>query len=143
MYSAVQAQHCCTKRSTVESTVVLLRCVQEKLFELSEEVVLYTQLFVVSIALFHYTSCIVTVGLSNTVQLRLLGNYSGILKLLESTLCCLRVVRHFFLFSFSCYASFPDVTKACYSTSVCQALQNQTYTKTLASFISYNWFFDV
>ena len=38
---------------------------------------------------FDYTSYFVTVGLSNTVQLRLLGNYSVILKLVESLLCCL------------------------------------------------------
>ena len=39
--------------------------------------------------LFHYTSYFVTVGLSNTVQLRLYGNYSGMLKLLASLLDCL------------------------------------------------------
>ena len=44
--------------------------------------------------MFDCTSYFVTVGLSNTVQLRLLGNYSGMLELLESLLGCL--VRHFF-----------------------------------------------
>ena len=45
---------------------------------------------------FDCTSYFVTVGLSNTVQLRLLGNCSGMLELLESLLCCL--ARHFFSF---------------------------------------------
>ena len=44
--------------------------------------------------MFDYTSYFVTVGLSNTVQLRLLGNCSVMLELLESLLCCL--ARHFF-----------------------------------------------
>ena len=35
-------------------------------------------------SLFDYTSYFVTVGLSNTMQLRLLGNYSVMLELLES-----------------------------------------------------------
>ena len=43
---------------------------------------------------FDYTSYFVTVGLSNTVQLWLLGNYPVMLELLESLLCCL--ARHFF-----------------------------------------------
>ena len=43
---------------------------------------------------FDYTSYFVTVGSSNTVQLRLLGNHSGMLELLKSLLYCL--VRHFF-----------------------------------------------
>ena len=51
-----------------------------------------------TIGVFDHTSYFVTVGLSNTVQLRLLGNYSGILKILEPILCCL--VRHFLLFFF-------------------------------------------
>ena len=45
--------------------------------------------------MFDYTSYFVTVGLSNTVQVRLLGNYSVMLVPLESLLCCL--ARHFFL----------------------------------------------
>ena len=44
---------------------------------------------------FDYTSYFVTVGLSNTVQLRLLGNYSVMLELLESLSCC--PARHFFI----------------------------------------------
>ena len=36
--------------------------------------------------------------------------------------------------------SFPDEIKACYSTSVSQALRNQAYTNTLATFGSCNWF---
>ena len=72
---------------------------------------------------FDYTSYFVTVGLSvglsNTVQLRLLGYYSVMLELLESLLCCL--ARHFFFL----LLSFPDVIKTCYSTSVCQVLRNQ------------------
>ena len=71
---------------------------------------------------FDYTSYFLTVGLSNTVQLRLLGKYSVILELLESLLCCL-TRRFFFLLLF-----FSDVIKTCYSTSVCQALRNQAYT---------------
>ena len=43
---------------------------------------------------FDDTSYCVTVGLSNTVQLRLFGNYSVMLELLESLLCCL--TWHFF-----------------------------------------------
>ena len=78
--------------------------------------------------LFDYTSYFVTVGLSSTVQLRLLGNYSAMLELLESLLCCL--ARHFFFL----LLSFPDVIKTCYSTSVCQALRHQAYTNTLATF---------
>ena len=63
-----------------------------------------------------YTSYFVTVGLSNTVQLRWLENYSVMLELLESLLCCL--ARHlFFLILFS-----PDVIKTCHSTSVYPAL---------------------
>ena len=77
--------------------------------------------------MFDYTSYFVTVGLSNTVQLRLLGNYSVMLELLESLLCCL---ARYFVFLL---LSFPDVIKTCYSTSVCQALRNQAYTNTLAS----------
>ena len=46
---------------------------------------------------FDYTSYFVTVGLSNSVQLRLLGNYSVMLELLESLLCDL--ARHFLLSS--------------------------------------------
>ena len=53
---------------------------------------------------FDYIPYFVTVGLSNTVQLRLLRKYSGILELLESLLCCL--VRHFFIF-FSSSHCFP------------------------------------
>ena len=45
--------------------------------------------------MFDYTSYFVTVGLSNTVQMRLLGNYSVMLELLESLLCCL--ARYLFL----------------------------------------------
>ena len=37
-----------------------------------------------------------TVGLSNTVQLRLLENYSVMLELLESLLCCLGSALLFF-----------------------------------------------
>ena len=102
--------------------------------------------------MFDYTSYFVTVGLSNTVQMRLLGNYSVMLELLESLLCCL--ARYFFLllssfffffllfffFFFSSSVSFPDVIKTCYSTSACQALRNQACTKTLAIFRSCNWF---
>ena len=33
-----------------------------------------------------------------------------------------------FLFSFSSSVSFPNLIKACHSTSVCQALRNQAYT---------------
>ena len=80
---------------------------------------------------FDYTPYFVTVGLSNTVQLRLLRNYSGMLELLESRLYCM--VRHFFLFFFSSSYFFSDVINTCYSTSVCQASWNQTYTKTPAS----------
>ena len=47
---------------------------------------------------FDYASYLVTVGLSNTVQLRLLGNYSVMFELLESISCCL--ARHFFLLLF-------------------------------------------
>ena len=86
------------------------------------------------IAMFDDTSYFVTVGLSNPVQLRLLGNYSVMLELLESLLCCL--TWHFFFLLPPCFfllLSFPDVTKTCCSTSVCQALRNQAYTKTLAS----------
>ena len=50
-----------------------------------------------------YTSYFVTVGLSNTVQLRLLGNYSVMLELLESLLCC--PARHFLLSSSSFFFS--------------------------------------
>ena len=46
---------------------------------------------------FDYTSYFVTVGLSDSVQLRLLGNYSVMLELLESLLCYL--ARHFLLCS--------------------------------------------
>ena len=67
------------------------------------------------IRLFDYTSYFVTVGLSNTVQLRSLGNYSVMLELLECLLCCL--ARPFFFL----LLSFLDVIKTCYSTSVCQA----------------------
>ena len=93
--------------------------------------------------LFGYTSYFVTVGLSNTVQLPLLANYSVMLELLESLLCCL--ARHFFffllfIFSFSSSVSFPGVKKTCCSTSVCQALRNQTYTNALVTFRSCNWF---
>ena len=35
-----------------------------------------------------------------------------------------------FIFSFSCSVSFLDVIKTCYSTSMCQALRNQSYTNT-------------
>ena len=49
------------------------------------------------------------------------------LKLLDSLLCCL--VQHFFILFISCSISFPDVIRTCYLTSVCQALRNQTYTK--------------
>ena len=48
----------------------------------------------VGFTIFDGTSYFVTVGLSNTVQLRLLGNFSVMLELLESLLCCL--TRHFF-----------------------------------------------
>ena len=48
--------------------------------------------------MFDYTSYFVTVGLSNKVHLRLLGNYSVMLEPLESLLCCL--ARHFFLLIF-------------------------------------------
>ena len=72
--------------------------------------------------MFDDTSYFVTVGFSNTVQLRLLGNYSVMLELLESLWYCL--TRHLF---FSSSVLFPDVTKTCYSTSVCQALRNQAY----------------
>ena len=44
--------------------------------------------------LFDDTSYFVNVGLSNTVQLRLLGNYSVVFELLESLLCC--ITWHFF-----------------------------------------------
>ena len=74
--------------------------------------------------MFDYTSYFVTIGLSNTVQLRLLGHSPVMLELLESLLCCL--ARHFLFL----LLSFPDVIKTCYSTSVCQALRNQTYTNT-------------
>ena len=46
--------------------------------------------------MFDDTSYFVTVGLSNTVQLRLLGKYSVMLELLESLLCC--PTRHSFFF---------------------------------------------
>ena len=46
---------------------------------------------------FDDTSYFVTVGLSNTVQLRLLGKYSVMLELLESLLCCLTRYSLFFL----------------------------------------------
>ena len=49
------------------------------------------------IEVFDYTSYFVTVGLSNTVQLRLLLSYSVMLELLESLLCCL--TWHFFFSS--------------------------------------------
>ena len=59
-------------------------------------------------SMFDDTSYFVTVGLSNTVQLRLLGNYSVMLELLESLLCCLTrpfffllLSSSFFLLSFS------------------------------------------
>ena len=59
-------------------------------------------------SIFDDTSYFVTVGLSNTVQLRLLGNYSVMLELLESILCCLTrpfffllLFSSFFLLSFS------------------------------------------
>ena len=76
---------------------------------------------------FDYTSYFLTVGLSNTAQLRLLGNYPGMLELLDTLLCCL------WFGSSSSYISslsVPHVIKTCYSTSVCQALRNQTYAKT-------------
>ena len=51
--------------------------------------------------MFDYTYYFVIVGLFNTVQLRLLGNYPGtMLELLESLLFCL--VWHFFAFLFRC-----------------------------------------
>ena len=75
-----------------------------------------------SFIMIDYTSYFVTVGLSNTVQLRLLGNCSMMLELLESLLCCL--ARHFFVL-----LSFPDVIMTCSSTSVSQALRHQAYTK--------------
>ena len=53
---------------------------------------------------FDYTSYFVTVGLSNTVQLRLLENYSVMLELLESLLCCL-ARRFFFLLLFFFFPS--------------------------------------
>ena len=56
--------------------------------------------------LFDYTSYFVTIGLSNTVQLRLLGSYVVILELLESLLCCL--ARHFFLLIFPSFFSSPS-----------------------------------
>ena len=55
------------------------------------------------------------------------------LKLLESLLCCPRAFL--FLFSFSSSVSFSDLIKTCYSTYVLQALRNQAYSKTLATFI--------
>ena len=97
-----------------------------------------------ALRMFDYTSYFVTIGFSNTVQLRLLGNYSVMLVLLESLLCCL--ARHFFLLFFLLFPSlflllsFPHVTKTCYSISVCQVLRKQAYTKTLATFESCNWF---
>ena len=48
------------------------------------------------VSMFDDTSYFVTVGLSNTVQLRLLGKYLVMLELLESLLCCL--TRHSFFF---------------------------------------------
>ena len=56
--------------------------------------------------LFDYTSYFVTIGLSNTVQLRLLGNYVVMLELLESLLSCL--ARHFFLLIFLYFFSSPS-----------------------------------
>ena len=55
-----------------------------------------------------YTPYFVTVGLSNTAQLRVFGNYPGMLELLESLLYCL--VRHLF----SSSLSFPHVIKTFY-----------------------------
>ena len=75
-------------------------------------------------SVFDYTSYFGTVDLSITMQLRLLGNYSVMLELLEPLLCCL--ARHFFFL----LLSFPDVIKTCYSTSVCQASRNQACTNT-------------
>ena len=55
-------------------------------------------------SVFDYTSYFVTVGLTNKVQLRLLGNYPGMLELLESLLLCY-LVGHLF----SSSLCFPDV----------------------------------
>ena len=107
--------------------------------------------------MFDYTSYFVTVGLSNTVQMRLLGNYSVMLELLESLLCCLArylflLLSSFFFFllssSFSSFFSLlllefcfiSGCNKDVISTSACQALRNQACTKTLAIFRSCDWF---
>ena len=51
----------------------------------------------VSSSVFDYTFYFVTVGSSNTAQMRLLGNYPGMLERLEFLLCCPWSTLIFFL----------------------------------------------